>query len=429
MEDIDSRFIYALLKAQRHEQSKFYAKQIPKGIFQIRPTEIDWIYQHRERFGVYPSYSAYVHRYGPLAKHTDPLAATLQAVLDFEMFEQMRKVQTEVKTLLDKSGDVIKAMRLFKEGASRLTDYSVEYVDVDFSQSTEAVARYRDTVKLLNSPHQSVIDSPWPTLNKLIGFLRPGDVVILASRTSLGKTWVTCDWAKFLASKRNVPTMYISAEMMASTLGDRFEALQFELPYEALRSGTLKGRQLRQWLHRRKNFKGTPLTICGAESFEGLWLGHVDSRIQQYRPHVVFIDGAYKLRVQGVSRNANQVEALSTLSSQLNALAKRQSVPIIASVQLGRRSENAKTGITQGSLVDIYNCDAWAQDADFVLLMGGRRGANSRLLSLAKGRDTAVGEFHVNFQLDPFPRFTELHGGAASNPNQSASTVSFTGIK
>ena len=422
--DIEARFIYALLKASKPEQDKFYTRMLPVGVFSSRQAEILWLRQYRQKHGDYPSVAlAQAQFQEKLPKTKDPVHACLQPILDFAMFKQMRDVQSKVKEMLDRRAPMEEAMSVYKEGASKLSTFGSDYADIDFRKSGGSMSRYREVVRMQADPNSRLVDFPWPMINRLVHFLRPGNTVVIAARTSMGKTWVVVNWCDYLVQK-GVDCVFITKEMPGEEIEDRFEALRFKLPYEHFRAGKLPAKELRRWRTERKKFstKGR-LDICGDETLLGTGLDHVIQKIEQYKPTVTFIDGAYLLRVEGLSKNANKVEALTHLSNRMKVIAKATKTIIVPVLQLNRTAED-KQGNTKGSLVSIHNADAWAQDADAVFTIGGKRGAPTRSLELVKGRESNVGEAVINFKLNPYPSFEQ----SAALTGATAGTTKFKGI-
>ena len=422
--DIEARLIYSLLTCKKAEQDKFYMRMLPLGIFKTRELEFLWLRNFRQKHGDYPTLSLMQRQFSEkYPKHTDPLPAVLQPILDFAMFEQMRQVQSRVKTMLDNNEPVADAMAVFKQSASALGGFNTDYTDIDFSKSEGAIGRYREVVRQINNPNSRLVDFPWPTMNRMVRFLRWGNVVVFASRTSMGKTWIVTDWCSYLVNK-GVNCVFITKEMPGEEIEDRFEALRFKLPYEQFRAGTLKAADLRRWRTDRKSFSAKgQLHICGDETIAGTGLDHVVQKIEQYKPEITFIDGAYLLRPEGLGKNANKVEQLTHLSNRMKVIAKATKTIVVPVLQLNRGAED-KSGNTKGSIVSIHNADAWAQDADYVITLGGKRGATSRIVGLVKGRESNVGEFPVEFKVNPFPSFRENAALGGTNTG----TVQFKGV-
>lgn len=424
--DIEWRFVAALLRANRNEQDRFFTQQIPLGVFKHRTKEVRWLYKYREKHGRYPSPVILCATFGePLTAHSDPLEACLQPVLDMSMYESMKGVSEKTKELLDE-GKVSEAMELFKAGAARLSNFSADYVDVNFSTNTSSISRYRETVRMMQLAQNTLVDTPWPTGNKLVHFYRPGNTIVFAARTSIGKTWVLTSWAEHLAAK-GIKTLFVTKEMPTDEISDRFECLRYGIDFDAFISGNLPPKEWRRWQDARKVPNNLPLFITGDETIEGTGLEHVVAKIQQYSPQVVVIDGAYLLRLSGLSKNANRTESLQFLSNRCKSIAKALKVVIIVVVQLNRNAEQ-KGGNSKGGLKDVYGSDSWAQDADGLWLLHGQRGTNRRTLEVAKGRNSNIGEFEIEFAVNP-PRFKEVKGSAKTVSVASGGTkIRFKGI-
>lgn len=425
--DPELRFIASLLRGTPQEQDQFYTQQIPLGVFKLRQQEMLWIQRYREKHGQYPSrIAAQIHFGEKVPKIDEPVSACLQPVLDRCMYDEMKKVVNKVKGMTDEGLPMGQTIAAFKDGASRVKDFSVDYVDSDFAKSKGSINRYRELVRLKSDPKAQLLDFPWPTMNKLIGFQRPGNTFVWAARTSIGKTWVTTCLFDHYASK-GISSLYITKEMPTEEIEDRFEAIRFELPYENFRAGTLPGDILRRWRKERAHADSYPLIICGDETIEGTGLNHVLSKIEQYRPKIVCVDGAYLLRPENMPKNTGTVERLAFISSRIKVIAKVTKTVIHVVVQLNRSAED-KTGNTKGSISSIYGADTWAQDADYVATIGGKRGGTSRLIALLKGRESNVGEFYITFGLSPRPNFSE-NKTLTTSTTTTGSQVKFKGIK
>lgn len=423
VKDSEWRFIGALLNATPQEQDRFYTQQLPLGIFRIRQQEMLWIQRFREKHGQYPSrVAAQIQFKERIPVHDDPMEACLQPICDFSMFDDLRKINHKTKQILDEGKPVIDAVNFLKDEAAKLNDYSIEYVDSDFSKSPAALARYREFLRLKNNPKSTLIDFPWPALNKLVSHVRPGNAGVLAARTALGKTWLTVALAHYWALK-GIKTLYITKEMPTEEIEDRFEALHFELPYTDFRSGSLSGKVLREWRNKRVRQKQFPLIICGDETLDGTGVEHVSSKIQEYKPRVAIVDGAYLLKGKGLAKNASRNEVLAFVSSRMKVIAKATKTVILSTVQINRTGED-KQGNAQGGIGSIYGTDTWSQDSDFVFILKGKRGSPNRILALEKSRESNIGEFTVRFQLDPYPQFTETK---SIRPN-TGKQVKFRGV-
>jgi KaiC/GvpD/RAD55 family RecA-like ATPase len=423
--DIELQFIAALLKANRSEQKAFLARSLPKGVFRSRGAEINWLLKYWERYGAFPSREAFVRQFKESLPKPEPgpIEASLQPVLDMAMFEQMRDLTHRSKAMLDAHRPVEQVMSFFKNGALKLTTYAADHSDIQAESNSGSSARYRQLVREKDAG--SLLTSPWPTLTRMVRFFRGGEYVVIAARLGMGKTWLSVYWCNFYI-RLGFRCLYVSKEMPTEQVADRFEALRYRLPYTDFRSANLNPTVLRRWHQARKKPSLYPLVISGRETIEGTGLGYVLGKIEQYKPEVVFLDGAYLFQVTELGKSASASDRFRYLSNRLKALAKYTNTLLFAVVQMNREAED-KHGNAKGSVRSVYNSDAWAQDADGLMDVGGRRGSPSRILSWLKGRESGLGDFNVKFQLDPFPSFDESRGGSVRSANQSQ-MVKFQGV-
>ncbi len=183
--DKELRFISALLHAPRAEQAEFFNRQLPKGIFRQRLKELEWTQRFMEKYGQYPSPRAFKDHFGEqLFKPKDSLVATLQPVLDFSMFEQMRKVNEHVQEMIDSGEAMEKVVSYFKGASPKISVFDSSYKDISFANALGALKRYQHNKK---HGDKVKLTTPWPSLNRLIKHVRRGETFVLSARTSMGK--------------------------------------------------------------------------------------------------------------------------------------------------------------------------------------------------------------------------------------------------
>lgn len=405
--DIESRFISALLRANKGAQAKFYAAQIPKGVFVIQTAEIDWIYRFRTTYGSYPSVRAFCLKFGTkLPRIKDSMEAALEPVLDMAMFEQMRKLQGATKKQIDEGKPIREVMEAYRAKASTLTTYTTSHVDINTATSRGAQLRYSETVKAYTHATKGLIDSPWETLNKAILYTRPGERITVAGRSSLGKSWLIAYWAEHWARK-GIRTGIFTKEMPGEQFEDRIDCIRHKLCYPEFRSGDLSPKELRRWHREKRDLQNEiPLFIFGSETIEGLNYNTVITKVEQYRLDAIWIDGVYLIRPPELRPDISDNQRFAYLSNRSKELAKHLNVVLGVTVQDNRTAED-EDGNSKGRAGSVYGSDTWLQDSDILISMGGKRGGSSRSLELTKGRESSLTELNIGFQLDPYPAFLD----------------------
>jgi replicative DNA helicase len=437
-----TKFIYSLLRANRSQQEAFFAKQIPRVVFREAQAEIRWIYDYRARNGSYPSLSSFKHRFPntALPKTKDNIDASLQSVLDNHLFNEMCEVIDKAKSMHSGGLTMQEVVGYVRKASQDISIFDNAYVDEDIGKSNTALSRYLKRVSDAINGKSNHAPSPWKFYNELLGYNEYGEHNIITARTGLGKSWVALFWAEYLASIGE-RVLVVTKEMPTAQIADRTECIRYQLSHPHFRKGTLDPADLARWKKlRRQNKYPSPfgqgwvysgatnaegcLVVTGQETITGVGFSHIIAKIQQYRPTVVFVDGAYLITPEGISKNAGPVEKFTAISNRSKQLAKAFSVLWFSIIQVNRESEN-KAGDTTPSLKNIYGADAWAQDADNVIILGGKRGASTRIFSLAKCRESNIGEFAVRFELSPRPDFSQLR---TLKSVSSEGSVEFQGI-
>jgi replicative DNA helicase len=376
---------------------------IPVGVFKLRDQEAQWIYDFRADYNQYPTPVAFRQHFKiRLKRPRDPLAAVLQPVLDREQYDSIRTIFSETKQDIDSGLKIPEVIAKYRARNEMLKSFEINYSQASRQDSEAALKYYEERVRM--SMQGGLITSPWPTLNKMIGTFLPEEVFISAARTNMGKTWKLLWWSHHLA-KMQIETLVASFEMSKTEIELRDESILYKLPYDDIRNGTLSPKLLARWRRQRKTPKPYRLEVIAPATGSKNDLAIVEQAAEQSRSRVIFIDAAYKMNLPSFHRNMNETVRLAEISRQIKSMAKRLKVFVIVILQMGRKAESAKG--SKANITDIYGSDAWSQDADYLEDTSGVRGSNSRKNSLLKSRNSSIGDYFMNFQIDPFVDLSE----------------------
>jgi replicative DNA helicase len=215
---------------------------------------------------------------------------------------------------------------------------------------------------LLSTP-RGVIASPWPKLTDLVnGGPRPGELWIVASRPSIGKTTAALQWALFAAAEGH-PSQFYSLEMPRADLLKRMLSAEGNIAHGLLVRGDLSPEWRFRVAQTVDRIGGYPLDIddkcrtlksiiakIAASANKGLDLVVIDYL------GLVEMDGRFE------NRNAE----VSALSRRLKMAAMDYGVPIICAHQLSRANETERR---RPQLSDLRDSGSLEQDADVVLML------------------------------------------------------------
>ncbi|MGA1858806.1 replicative DNA helicase [Azospirillum sp. 11R-A] len=201
-------------------------------------------------------------------------------------------------------------------------------------------------------------------LDRRLGGLQGGDLVIIAGRPSMGKTVLGMTIATN-AADRGEPGLFNSLEMGTVSLGQRLLASRSGISVQDQR-GPLSPEQFRALVDAQQHFANMPLRI---DPQAGLTAAQIAARARLHqRKHglkLLLID--YLGLVAPADPRANKVHQVEAITTALKLLAKELDTPVILLAQLSRQVEQREDKRPQ--LADLRDSGAIEQDADVVMLL------------------------------------------------------------
>ncbi len=201
-------------------------------------------------------------------------------------------------------------------------------------------------------------------LDRMTGGLRPGQLVVVGARPSMGKSALALDIALHVA-RTTGPALFVSAEMSELELGTRVFA-GGGVPSDRLLVGRLDDVDFARLEARRAELTEAALFIDAAAGTTLLAI-RARARWQAARGGLALVVVDY-LQLVGAERRGTRREAeVAEVSRGLKSLARELQVPVIAVAQLNRAVE-LRT-VKQPVLADLRESGQLEQDADVVLLL------------------------------------------------------------
>lgn len=203
-------------------------------------------------------------------------------------------------------------------------------------------------------------------LDKLNGGLRPGDLVVIGARPSVGKSAFMGLMALHLA-QQGYTVGLISLEMKDIRIAARMAALHSGIPHWQIDRGRFTTTAQQQAVLQSIQQLGTlPIYLSQATR-----LTVYDIKAQARRLHkkhglrILFID--YLQLIETHLKDGNREQQVATISRALKVLAMDLDIPIVLLAQLNRESERRTD--KRPSLADLRESGAIEQDADVVMLL------------------------------------------------------------
>jgi replicative DNA helicase len=250
-------------------------------------------------------------------------------------------------------------------------------------------------------------------LDTLIGGLVKQDLIIVAARASMGKTWLACHLANHIAATQNQPVVFFSAEMSYEGLTKRLLSMHSGIDSHRLIHNQVYGDEYDALKQGLESLGKLPIVIDDTPA-SALTPTKIRSVLRQIRHErgelgLVVLDYIQKL---GDRAAGNRAQTVGKFSGAFKDIAKEFDVPFVALAQINRgvESQNNK----RPGMADIKDSGDIEQDMDLGLLLYRDEYYNpdsSELgvmeIIVSKNRNGGIGTCKVNFD-SALGRFTNF---------------------
>lgn len=284
--------------------------------------------------------------------------------------------------LYDKSG---------KKGFQRIGEYTTEVLKTIEDLSTSQLGVHG-------------IASGFTDLDHLIGGFRPGQLIVLAARPSMGKSALAVNiagyTAEYQATKTGIFTMEMSAEevllrMISSSSGVHLS--------DMLKGYGMNQDKIRKITEFAELIGSKDIFIDDAGTNTPLELRAKTRRLKSEMKGLGLIVIDYLQLLTSSKKNIeNRQQEMSEISRNLKILAKEMDVPVLALSQLNRELERRED--KKPRLSDLRESGAIEQDADIVMFIYREEvynpeteNKNIAKIIVAKNRHGAIGSVDLRF--------------------------------
>ena len=302
-------------------------------------------------------------------------------------------------------------------------------------------------------------------LDETLQGLKPGEMIVIAARPSVGKTSLAMNIAESCAlgmDMNNVPVRYDNGKRHPVAI------FSLEMPVEQLTKRMLAGRaKINMWKLNRNlvaksekaemtdnlmrnlvprsekqmltnnlmqamgELKSAPIYVDDTAGLDVMDLRARARRMKkQHGIELIVIDYLQLCCCREGARQSRQIE-VSMISQQIKAMAKELKVPVIVLSQLSRANEKGDDKDEVPKLSHLRDSGAIEQDADMVFLL--RRPCRSKtaqwhddellaIVDVAKNRNGETGEVDLNFYKQG-TRFGDRKPGTRGQKAQDAETA------
>ncbi|MDQ1343689.1 MAG: replicative helicase [Patescibacteria group bacterium] len=297
--------------------------------------------------------SSNIYQYAQIVKHKSVLRRLIKAGSDILAYGYDE--ESDLSTLLEKGEQA-----LFSVTQTFIQNKLVHIKDI-------INLRYEEFAEIHENPDYAksgAINTGFAGIDAKLGGLKPGDMVILAARPSMGKTALTLNMAQNIAEGGKNVAIF-SLEMSKEQLTDRLIAATMGVDSWKLHKGELEDEEFAKMGDALERLSRANIYI---DDSPGGNLMEIKSKARRLKMEagVDFLVIDY-LQLMGGNNPMNRVQEISEISRGIKSLARELQVPVLALSQLSRAVESRTT--KEPILSDLRESGSIEQDADVVMMI------------------------------------------------------------
>ncbi|MCF7835368.1 replicative DNA helicase [Candidatus Gracilibacteria bacterium] len=337
-------------------------------------------------------------------------------------YSKIVKDKSTLRNILKVSQKIIGDVYQQKDTVGILDDIEKKIFELTQQKIGDSMMKISDILKQRIENYMEIVDNPekaqerkvmsgYTGIDNYITGFKPGELIIVAARPSMGKTSFAINILTNVALKQNKSVAMLSLEMGSESIVDRIIAEVSRVPMYKITKGNLDEEDFSNIGEAIEKLGETKIYIDdkGAYSVPQLKSKLRKLKIEKGALDIVIID--YLQLMHGTNFPGNRVQEISEISRGLKELARELEVPIIALSQLSRAVEQRVDKKPQ--LSDLRESGAIEQDADAVIMLHredyydpdtDKKGSTD--ICIRKNRNGAVGEVELHFEKE-IMKFTE----------------------
>ena len=234
---------------------------------------------------------------------------------------------------------------------------------------------------------------PWEKMNEVTGGVQEDDYVVIYGRPKSMKTWVLSSIAAAAFEQEKRALIY-TKEMTPDNIFMRSAAIIAKTPYQEFRGGKLEEEQeyiLDRLAEFSKESAFDPICLSGRDADGGDTVAWLHSKIEKYKPDVVFIDGMYLLKSMA-RKTAATWEHVTSISRAIRDMVLATRIPAICTMQANRSAAKHSAG----NLDELAYADAIGQDATIAMRSIAEKASPTIALVMAGSREFKLHGIRIN---------------------------------
>lgn len=355
-------------------------------------------YNSKYTYGSVPSWDIVVQRFPAFqrAYTTDGVATLCEQLHAAKMALQLKSLADQLYEVADFNP---------REGLDIVREHSAllftQHESSDDLLMSDAYEPLRQEYELVASGHGLLgIPWPWDIVNEETQGLQGGQFIALYGRPGQMKTWVGLAIASHAYQTAKQRVLVVSMEMKGIDIQRRAASVCSRVDYQKLRKATLQPYDVErffQWLQFLKDGEkhagdGYHHPAFLATSGIGGGVGMVRSKIAEFKPDLVIVDGLYRMRDDREKKRSIDWKNVTNVVQDLNETAKSLNIPIIGITQANRAA--AKSSPKEADVSEMAFADALGQECDMAIRVKKDKDPqtheNEIIMSFPKSREYEV---------------------------------------
>jgi replicative DNA helicase len=235
----------------------------------------------------------------------------------------------------------------------------------------------------------SGIQTGYYEIDRKIGGLQDGELILIGARASIGKTAIALNMAENIA-REDIPVGFMSLEMSGTLLAERLLCDRASISLGKVKAGMFSESEFSRLNDAGETIYQYPLYIYDYSNASLFDLKLKARRMKRAKDiKVLFID---YISLITVAERKPHWEKVGDISRELKSLARELQIPVVALTQVNRDAEGREP-----SLADIRYSGSLEQDADVVIFIHRDRDSSEAKIRVAKNRQGPCGGMKLYF--------------------------------
>ena len=273
-----------------------------------------------------------------------------------------------------------------REGLSRTNDIEI----------TKASAHAKDEYeRRKNNPGLLGYSTGFPTMDAATAGMQNGQLIFIVAPPKTGKSTLALQIAS-TCHLNGLKPMFLSFEMTNEEQKLRYYSIRARISHHRLRTGTLDADEEARFYQKLDVIQNMESEMWFVDSASGVTVSSIASKIQNFNPDIVFVDGTYLMIDEEGADAYNQ--QMTNITRALKRLGQKANLPIVATTQV----LNWKMRKGQVTADSIGYSSSFHQDADviFGLQREDETVDDTRTLKVIANRNGGYQEVALMFNWD-----------------------------